>query len=165
MIERTAPAEVACNGCTLCCRSRELILVTEDDPPYPYETQTVTLGERTFTALAHRQDGACVYVTPQGCAIHGHAPLTCQVFDCAGLYASTPRARRRATIAEAGRSVEGSAYVKALYARGREVHRLKIGRAASGATPFGQVRSAHQPEAGLGGTGGSSVPSIQETSP
>jgi Fe-S-cluster containining protein len=121
--ERTQPAEVACNGCTLCCRSGELILVTEDDPDYPYDTREIVAGDRTFRALAVKADGSCVYVTKNGCAIHGHAPLTCQVFDCGGLYASKTRAQRRATVAAAGRSVEGRAYVNALFTRGREVYR------------------------------------------
>jgi Fe-S-cluster containining protein len=127
LMERTQPAEVACGGCTLCCRSGELILVTEDDPDYPYDTREIVVGERTFLALQVKADGSCVYVTDTGCAIHGHAPLTCQVFDCGALYASTTRAQRRATIGAANRSFEGRAYVKALYARGRELHRLRIG--------------------------------------
>jgi len=94
----------------------------DDDPDYPYETQEIVAGERTFTALARRADGACVYVTDTGCAIHGHAPLTCQVFDCAALYASKTRRQRRTMAAR-----DPSGYVAALYARGRELHRLRIG--------------------------------------
>ncbi len=120
-MERVQPATVACDGCTLCCRSGELILVTEDDGDYPYKTRVIEAGDRAFTALAQRPDGSCVYVTDTGCAIHGHAPMTCQVFDCAAMYASKTRRQRRIT-------ASGSAYVKALYARGRELHRLQIGR-------------------------------------
>jgi uncharacterized protein len=120
--EHNQPAEVACNGCTLCCRSGELILIMDDDPDYPYQTQEIVAGDRVFIVLARREDGACVYVTDTGCAIHGHAPLTCQVFDCAGLYASKTRRQRRAMEAE-----DKSGYVRALYAQGRKLHRLRIG--------------------------------------
>jgi len=113
---------VACNGCTLCCRSGELILVIEgEDPEYPYDTVEIAAGDRTFRALARKPDGSCVYVTDTGCAIHGHAPLTCQVFDCAALYASKTRRQRRGVHDRTG-------YVKALYAQGRKLHRLRIGR-------------------------------------
>jgi Fe-S-cluster containining protein len=130
LMERTQPASVPCGGCTLCCRSGELILVTAEDGDYPYDTREIVVGDRAFRALQVKTDGACVYVTKNGCAIHGHAPLTCQVFSCAGLYASTTRAQRRATIAAAGRSVEGRAYVEALYAKGRDMHTLISRQAA-----------------------------------
>jgi hypothetical protein len=136
-MERIQPASVPCGGCTLCCRSGELILVTEDDPDYPYETREIVAGDRTFQALQLKADGSCVYVTDAGCSIHGHAPLTCQVFSCAGLYASTTRAQRRATIGAANRSAEGRAYVKALYARGREVHALQMASPGPVGGPLG----------------------------
>ena len=120
MMERIEPATVACDGCTLCCRSGELILVRTRIRDYPYDTMEIVAGGRTFTALAQRPGGACVYVTDTGCAIHGHAPMTCKVFDCAGLYAMKTRRQRRIT-------ASGSAYAKALYAQGRKLHRLKIG--------------------------------------
>jgi Fe-S-cluster containining protein len=130
MSEPLKPAVVACNGCTICCRSGELILIMEEDGDYPYDTREIVVGERSFTALAVKEDGSCVYVTSDGCAIHRNAPLTCQVFDCGAFYASKTRHQRRAFVSQAGRSVEGRAYVKALLARGREMHRLKIGSAA-----------------------------------
>jgi hypothetical protein len=117
-------AEVACNGCTLCCRSGELILVSEDDD-YDYETREIVAGDRTFLALAVKADGSCIYVTDTGCSIHRHAPQTCRVFDCAAFYASKTRHQRRALVSQAGRSVEGRAYVRALLARGRELHALE----------------------------------------
>jgi Fe-S-cluster containining protein len=118
-MERIQPAEVACGGCTLCCRSGELILITQDDPDYAYDTREIVVGERTFAALQLKPDGSCIYVTDAGCSIHEHAPITCRVFDCAGLYASKTRRQRRA--------LQRDPYVRALYARGRELHRLRIG--------------------------------------
>ena len=48
--ERIMPAEVACGGCTLCCRSGELILVTVEDGDYPYDTQAVDIGNGQYLA-------------------------------------------------------------------------------------------------------------------
>jgi Fe-S-cluster containining protein len=114
-MERTQPAEVACNGCTLCCRSGELILVTEEDGDYPYEVEPVVIGGepmemhgQPIMGLKRRPDGSCVYVTDAGCAIHGHAPMTCRVFDCAGLYASTTRAQRRQPFGRGPRLRQGA---------------------------------------------------------
>jgi uncharacterized protein len=126
MTERTQPAEVACNGCTLCCRSGELILITDEDPDYIYDTREIVAGDRRFLVLQQKPDGSCIYVTDKGCSIHEDAPLTCQVFDCAALYASKTRRQRRAVAAG-----DSSGYVKALYAQGRKLHRLRIGLEAT----------------------------------
>jgi uncharacterized protein len=128
MTERIQAATVACNGCTLCCRSGELIPVGAEDTPPPGGYQTMVVGEiggpegRVLEALAQTSDGACVYVTASGCGIHQWAPMVCRVFDCAGLYASKTRRQRRRMAA-----ADPSGYVAALYARGRELHRLRIG--------------------------------------
>ena len=120
--DRALPAKVACNGCTLCCRSGELILIEDEDPDYIYDTREVVVGERTFLALQVKPDGSCIYVTDTGCSIHEDAPMTCKVFDCAGLYASKTRRQRRIMAAR-----DPSGYVAALYAQGRKLHRLRIG--------------------------------------
>jgi len=124
---RTEVAEVACDGCTLCCRSGELITLCDEDTPPPGGYQTMVVGDvggpegRVFEVLA-QVDGRCVYVTASGCSIHRWAPMVCKVFDCAGLYVSKTRRQRRVMEAR-----DRSGYVKALYARGRELHRLRIG--------------------------------------
>jgi hypothetical protein len=122
------PSSVPCGGCTLCCRSGELIVVTDEDvgPPGGYQLMQGALGEGLAAAvpgaavLAQRADGACVYVTEgEGCAIHAWAPMVCQAFSCAGLYAASTRRARRSTAAR-----DPSGYVKALYAQGRRMHEL-----------------------------------------
>jgi hypothetical protein len=131
------PASVPCGGCTLCCRSGELIVVTKGDAPPPEGWRFMVGGDATAAAaaaaaaalgvdgvvgaLAQREDGACVYMTEDGCAIHPWAPMVCKAFTCAGLYEQTPRAQRRAF-------ASGSAYHKALYAQGRRMHTLISGR-------------------------------------
>ena len=118
---RTEIAEVACDGCTLCCRSGELIALCDEDTPPPSGYQTMVVGDTGIEVLA-QTDGACVYVTASGCSIHRWAPMVCKVFDCAGLYASMTRRQRRTMAAR-----DPSGYVAKLYARGRELHRLRIG--------------------------------------
>lgn len=125
---RPEVAEVACDGCTLCCRSGELIMLCDEDAPPPGGYQTMVVGDiggpegRVFEVLAQTEDGACVYVTASGCGIHRWAPMVCKVFDCAALYASKTRRQRRTMAAR-----DASGYVAKLYARGRELHRLRIG--------------------------------------
>lgn len=121
----TERAQVACGSCTLCCRSGELILLTADDispPGKPYLVQQIEHGGKSVFALAQLPGGACVYVSPDGCRIHDHAPAICKAFDCGALYAArTPRAR---ALME---SADDSGYVTQLMAQGRRVHRLRIG--------------------------------------
>lgn len=120
--ERTEPAEVACNGCTLCCRSGELILLDVNDPLYPDATVEIEVNGHHLRALKQHADGSCIFVQADGCAVHDDAPAVCKVFDCAGLYASKTRRQRRTMAAR-----DPSGYVAKLYARGRELHRLRIG--------------------------------------
>lgn len=118
------PASVPCGGCTLCCKSGELIAITADDVPPPGGYQMMEVPAIAgLQALAQRPGGACVYVTDAGCSIHQWAPMVCKAFSCAGLYAMTPRHERR-------RFARGDAYVQALYKQGRKMHTL-LGRQAA----------------------------------
>ena len=107
------PTSVPCGGCTLCCRSGELIPITADDEPPP--GGYLTMEVEGVEALAQLKGGACVYVTDAGCSIHQWAPKVCKAFSCAGLYALTNRHDRRAF-------ARGSPYVQALYRQGRKMH-------------------------------------------
>lgn len=73
-----------------------------DDDPNHYQTLKGADGR---LQLAKGETGNCVYLTKQGCGIHGRAPKMCQVFDCR-LYALQKRGQaekglhRLAVIAE-----------------------------------------------------------------
>jgi Fe-S-cluster containining protein len=88
MIGRLPPRrDVACAGCTACCRHEIIFLHPADgDRPETYLTRRVTnplSGERVV-ALQQKPNGDCVYLEPErGCSIHERAPVICREFDCA----------------------------------------------------------------------------------
>jgi len=71
---------VPCNGCTACCRNNLVLLMpSEGDIPETYERQRIESG---VEALAHRPNGECWYLGPNGCTIHDRKPVMCKAFDC-----------------------------------------------------------------------------------
>jgi len=78
-----AMTKVPCNGCTLCCRKDAIRLLPEDDASQ-YQTEPHQSGDGSLM-LAHRPDGSCIYLTKEGCGIHGRAPKMCRQFDCRDL--------------------------------------------------------------------------------
>jgi Fe-S-cluster containining protein len=42
----------------------------------------VLLAGQKMTVLELTDDGACVYLGPDGCTIHDRAPIICRTFDC-----------------------------------------------------------------------------------
>jgi hypothetical protein len=71
---------VPCNGCTLCCRNDAIRLLPQDDP-----AQYQTVPHDHFPGhlmLAHKENGDCVYLTSEGCDIHGSKPTMCIKMDC-----------------------------------------------------------------------------------
>ena len=77
----TLPAvTVPCNGCTRCCWNDMVrILPHEDATRWQTEPHPVQPDARM---LAHRPDGACIYLGESGCAIYGNRPEQCQTMDC-----------------------------------------------------------------------------------
>jgi len=113
----TPMRKVPCNGCTLCCQHDLIMLHPEDgDDPAAYETVPATspVTGRPGLALAHRPDGACVYLGEAGCTIHGRQPVICREFDCGLMWARMPRAERR-------RLVRTGAYDAEVFRQGRRV--------------------------------------------
>ncbi len=103
----TKQVNVPCNGCTVCCRSRDLIVIHPEDGDIlaDYDTQPIThpfTGEPAH-ALKHKPNGHCAYLTDEGCSIHERAPAVCKEFDCRKLYLrflqGTNRAGRRKAMA------------------------------------------------------------------
>jgi Fe-S-cluster containining protein len=71
---------VPCNGCTLCCKGDAIRILPQDDP---LKYQTVP-HERFpgHLMLDHKPNGDCIYLTPEGCAIHDDKPQMCKELDC-----------------------------------------------------------------------------------
>ena len=44
--------------------------------------------------LAHKENGDCFYLGPNGCTIHGSAPVLCTGYDCGEQYREMTRAMR-----------------------------------------------------------------------
>jgi Putative zinc- or iron-chelating domain len=89
---------VPCNGCTECCRSKQLLLLhpEQGDDVQSYRFQILSdrqTGKQLF-ALARDSEGACVYLGPSGCTIYERRPLLCRSFDCRQHYLILPRQDR-----------------------------------------------------------------------
>ncbi len=72
--------ETPCNGCTLCCRQDAIRLLDEDDAS-TYATEPHPAGGGLLM-LAHKPNGECIYLEPNGCGIHDRAPSLCRSADC-----------------------------------------------------------------------------------
>lgn len=71
---------VPCNGCTECCQDDAIYLHPElGDKASQYETQVLD-GKY---ALAHNEQGNCIYLKSSGCSIWDRRPAICREMDCA----------------------------------------------------------------------------------
>lgn len=109
-------SDVPCGTCQLCCKTLIVPLADEEYEKYEGHWGWVTTpdGKRWGRALLRNPDGSCVYLTKQGCSIHGNAPHVCQRFDCRELFRKSDRAGRR-------EQVKSGKLPKALYDKGREM--------------------------------------------
>lgn len=80
------PFSYACQRCSRCCRDK-LIQVN----PYEIARLARSLGlsttefirlhlEPEHPYLRRQDDGACVFLGPEGCTVHAHRPLVCRVY-------------------------------------------------------------------------------------
>lgn len=104
MSEPLPRRDVACAGCTLCCRDDAIVLHPEEgDDPELYETIGIThpLTGRPIKILAKAENGDCIYLDrATGCRIHDRAPAICRSFDCARFYAKFGASQLRTMVAE-----------------------------------------------------------------
>jgi hypothetical protein len=107
-------SDVPCGLCTLCCRTLIVPLAQEEYEQYDWAWITTRSGERLGRALKRRPNGDCIYLTANGCSIHGRAPHVCQRFDCRELFRKSDRAGRR-------EAVKSGKLPKALFDKGREM--------------------------------------------
>ena len=93
-----AQTEVACNKCTECCQSNQILLLhpEQGDDVQSYQFQILkdqTTGKEVY-ALAADKNGRCVYLGVSGCTIYQRRPLLCRSFDCRKHYLILPRQDR-----------------------------------------------------------------------
>jgi len=83
---RDSTFSYACHACSRCCYDKVIQL-----NPYEAARLAQNLGmstteflarytERSGTALRHTEEGACVFLTPQGCGVHADRPLVCRLY-------------------------------------------------------------------------------------
>lgn len=95
---RAGRTEVACNGCTECCRSNQALVLEaaagDDVASYQHKVlRDRASGEQVF-ALATDENGWCVYLGEHGCTIYERRPNLCRSFDCRKHYLMLPRQDR-----------------------------------------------------------------------
>lgn len=73
-------------------------LTLADGPMENWQTQIVTVGGVKGHVLAHKDDGACVYLGEHGCTIHDRAPTICRQFSCVEAFNFYSRQERRALV-------------------------------------------------------------------
>ena len=77
---------VPCGGCTRCCWNDMVrILPHEDASRWQTEPHPARPDARM---LAHRPDGACIYLGEACCTIYGDRPEQCQSMDCRNIAAA-----------------------------------------------------------------------------
>lgn len=112
--------EVPCGACHLCCRLMTPILPEKGDDPARYQVAMChTPGKAPYMILDRLPNGDCVYLGPDGCAIHDRAPWTCRDFDCRAVFRNSDRPGRRLAVKKGDMSKE-------IFDRGREL--LRVGR-------------------------------------
>lgn len=93
-----AETEVPCNGCTECCRSRQLLPLHpeqgDDVQSYRFQILKDRMSAKPVFVLAADENGRCVYLGDAGCTIYERRPFLCRSFDCRKHYLILPRQDR-----------------------------------------------------------------------
>lgn len=74
-LRRLPDASPPCDGCTKCCEAVDHVWLL---PEESYPVIEMVAGMRTLGRIA----GLCMYLTVNGCSIHGNQPAICRTFDC-----------------------------------------------------------------------------------
>jgi len=77
----TLTADVPCDGCRRCCVNNDLVRLMRGDDVSAYVTESHPL-KKGHVMLAHKANGECLYLGPDGCQIHERRPIQCRTMDC-----------------------------------------------------------------------------------
>jgi hypothetical protein len=91
-----------------------VVLAEEEYANYDWAWVTTREGKRLGRALKRLPNGDCIYLGPDGCTIHDHAPHVCGRFDCRELFLKSDRAGRR-------QAIKSGKLPKELFDKGREM--------------------------------------------
>ncbi len=85
-LQRTSPFSYTCNQCSRCCYDKRIQV-------NPYEVARLARNKGISTTdfianylepgkpyLDNQSDGACVFLTAQGCSVHADRPLVCRIY-------------------------------------------------------------------------------------
>jgi len=88
-----------CGTCTACCK-RDLIRLQGEDDLSAFKWHLEKEGADWVPTLDRKDNGECIYLTDDGCSIHGSQPGICKRFDCRELFKSTTPKFRAFRIAQ-----------------------------------------------------------------
>lgn len=119
---------IPCDGCTLCCKSEQVILRPEagDDLAtfdFEYIESALYPGKLVPALKRDPATGDCIYLEETGCAIHGRAPAICRRYHCARTFKALGRVSRAKRDALYAR---GDVLEQAVVERGRDRYRLAL---------------------------------------
>ena len=97
--------EVACNGCTACCRNNLIALLPDDGDDvesYVREPMRASNGIIVGYHIPQKPDGSCHYLRAGACSIYARRPAVCRTFDCRKWFLSFEREQRRELFGNGG---------------------------------------------------------------
>ena len=76
-------SDVPCAGCTACCKNEIVLLFPErGDKVELLDHYEIETPQGTLRALKRKDNGDCIYMQRDGCAIYANRPSMCRAFDC-----------------------------------------------------------------------------------
>lgn len=75
------PGNVPCNGCTACCRGRDVVRIFKDEDASQWKTEP-HIFMKGHLMLSHQPNGDCFYLGEKGCTIQETKPQMCKEMDC-----------------------------------------------------------------------------------
>lgn len=78
---------IDCGACKACCH--QWVILTEEE--IGYEVERIATPKGVVRLLKRQEDGACIYLTEQGCGIYEQRPACCRRFHCGRWYETLPR--------------------------------------------------------------------------
>jgi Fe-S-cluster containining protein len=78
-------SSVPCGECRLCCELPNLIVNIYPESGDTDEYESYRCAEKGLSSerfVSKDENGACVYLTPDGCGIYDWRPWACRDFDC-----------------------------------------------------------------------------------
>lgn len=103
-------SSVPCNGCTLCCRGYQAIILHPECGDDVSKFQTIEVPNPLTGEFAlmveQKPNGDCIYLADKGCSIYDDRPIICREFDCRKQYMTLTKAIRQAMVEKGMASVE-----------------------------------------------------------